>query len=243
MIFKQLLEGTDGGDILEVGCGTGQFTEILVDSLASFQSITGVDIVEDVLKKARDKFPGPEFTFRNASSVKLPFDEASFDMAVISKTLHHVEDPEKALVEMCRVLKPGGHLLINEMHRDVLSDQQESHLIYHHLWSEIDDALGISHNHTFKRDDLIRLIAGLGLKGLQTWEFIPDTGSQTREEHELSAGTDADGLDCVRAAVTVRPGTPPDLPALRAHLRRRLPPFMLPHLRVTHLGPDPKPPK
>jgi acyl-CoA synthetase (AMP-forming)/AMP-acid ligase II len=62
------------------------------------------------------------------------------------------------------------------------------------------------------------------------------------EDAELSAGTDADGLDCVRAAVTFRPGIPPDLPALRAHLLRRLPPFMLPHLRVTNSGSDPKPP-
>ena len=58
MIFKQLLEGIDGGVILDVGCGSGQFTEILVESLASYTSITGIDVAEEVLKEARRKFPG-----------------------------------------------------------------------------------------------------------------------------------------------------------------------------------------
>jgi acyl-CoA synthetase (AMP-forming)/AMP-acid ligase II len=58
----------------------------------------------------------------------------------------------------------------------------------------------------------------------------------------LAGGVEDDGLDCVRAAVTFRPGVPPDLPAVRAHLRRRLPPFMLPVLHVTHPGPGPEPP-
>lgn len=188
MIFKQLLEGIDGGVILDVGCGSGQFTEILVESLASYTSITGIDVAEEVLKEARRKFPGREFSFINASSMKLPFSEASFDMAAISKALHHVEDPRKTLGEMHRVVKPGGYLLINEMNRDVLSDEQESHLIYHHLRSEIDDALGVNHNHTFTRDDLVRIASGLGLKDMQTWEFIPDTGTQTLEErlHECT---------------------------------------------------------
>ena len=182
MIFKQLLESVDGGDVLDVGCGTGQFTTILVNSLASYNSITGIDMDETALVNARESFPGNDFVFQVASSHKLPFDEGSFDMAVISKALHHLENPEQGLREMYRVTKPGGRLLINEMHRDVLSDEQESHLNYHHLRSEIDKALGISHNHTFQREDLIQLGMGMGLMDMQVLEFIPEPGPLSGEE-------------------------------------------------------------
>ena len=193
MIYKQLLAGTDGGDVLDVGCGSGQFTRILADSLGSFRTLTGVDVDEEVLIEARRTFKGAAFAFQKASSMDLPFGDGSFDLAVISKSLHHVEVPEIALGEMYRVLRSGGYLLINEMHRGVLSDEQESYLIYHHLRAEIDDALGISHNHTFKRDDLISLASGLGLKDLQIHEFIPDTGHLTAEEYFLEYSAKLEG--------------------------------------------------
>jgi ubiquinone/menaquinone biosynthesis C-methylase UbiE len=182
MFYKQLLGNIDGGDVLDVGCGSGQFTSILVNSLASFNSITGIDVDEEVLKNARESFPGKDIVFQTASSHNLPFNDNSFDMAVISKALHHLENPERGLNEMYRVLKPGGWMLLNEMHRDILSDEQESHLHYHHLRSEIDNAFGISHHQTFFREDLIRLGSGLGLSDMQVLEFIPEPGRLSGEE-------------------------------------------------------------
>ena len=176
MIFDTLLSAINGGKVLDVGCGTGQFTATLVNSLLSFESITGADVDEDALSKARENFPGRKFTFQTANSQALPFDADFFDMTTISKALHHLEDPSKALWEMYRVLRPGGYLLINEMHREVSSKQQELHLLYHHLRSEIDNALGISHNHTFRKHELLRLISGLRLQNMQVHEFIPETG-------------------------------------------------------------------
>ena len=117
MFYKQLLGNIDGGDVLDVGCGSGQFTSILVNSLASFNSITGIDVDEEVLKNARESFPGKDIVFQTASSHNLPFNDNSFDMAVISKALHHLENPERGLNEMYRVLKPGGlFLLIVDIH-------------------------------------------------------------------------------------------------------------------------------
>ncbi len=176
MVFKKLLAGIDGGDILDVGCGPGQFTEILVGSLKSFDSLTGVDVDEGSLSEAREKFPGDAFRFLEASSRDLPFGKESFDLVAISKTLHHLENPEATLAEMKRVLRFGGYFLINEMHCDQLTDAQESHMLYHHLRSEIDNTLGISHNHTFHREDLIRFGNNLELSERVILEFSPDAG-------------------------------------------------------------------
>lgn len=174
MIYQRLLKGIDGGKVLDVACGTGQFIEILSGSLGSFGSITGVDVLEESLAEARMNFPGTEYDFLQASSQDLPFEEGSFDLVTMSKALHHVEDPRASLDEMMRVLRTGGYLLINEMHRNGLNPGQESHMLYHHLRSEVDNALGISHNHTFHREELLNLAEGLGLQDRVITEFSPD---------------------------------------------------------------------
>lgn len=174
MVFEKILGDIDGGEVLDVGCGSGQFMDILVRSLKSFRSITGVDVDEKSLDQARKKYPGAEFRFLHMALTQLPFDKESFDLVAISKALHHVEDPEFTLKEMKRVLRSGGYLLINEMHRDQLTDTQESHMLYHHFRSEIDNILGISHNHTFHREDLIRLGNSLELQDRVMLEYSPD---------------------------------------------------------------------
>jgi 2-polyprenyl-3-methyl-5-hydroxy-6-metoxy-1,4-benzoquinol methylase len=183
MNFQTLLTEIDAGRILDVGCGSGQFTEILTGSLNSFESLTGIDVAEEYLSEARLKFPGNQYEFKVASSLELPFENESYDMVAISKALHHVEDPQASLHEMKRVLKPDGYFLINEMHRDQLSEAQGSHMMYHHLRSEIDNVLGISHHQTFHRDDLISLVDGLELRDRVIMEFSPDPSNAKDPDH------------------------------------------------------------
>ena len=188
MIFNNLLGNIEAGDVLDVGCGSGQFAEILTGSLKSFRTITGVDVDEESLAEAGTKFSDDNYRFLKAESQELPFDDESFDMVAISKALHHLEDPVASLAEMRRVLKTGGYFLINEMHRDQLSDAQESHMLYHHLRSEIDNMSGISHNQTFYRKDLIMLSDKLGLAERTILEFSPD-GSRAMDIDNIAEFT------------------------------------------------------
>ena len=174
MIFEELLSGINGGRVLDVGCGSGQFIEILIQSLGSFDSVTGVDVDESVLKEAGIKYQGETYRFLKASTQSLPFEDGSFDFVSISKALHHVENDRQTLDEMKRVLKHGGYLFINEMIRDGLSASQQSHLLYHHLRSEIDQLLGVSHNKTYLRSDLLDLIYSVGLEDLRVTEYQPE---------------------------------------------------------------------
>jgi SAM-dependent methyltransferase len=184
MIYERLLSSVDGGEVLDVGCGRGQFTEILARSLKSFRSVTGIDVDAAALEEARRAFQGPAFRFLQVSGEKLPFGPGSFDMVVISKALHHIGDPGLTLREMKRVLRKGGYFMIIEMHRDQLSEAQKSHMIYHHLRSDLDSLLGLSHHHTFRRSDLLRLAGELDLEDRVIAEFNPDPGDPRDPERK-----------------------------------------------------------
>lgn len=95
---------------LEIGCGTGLFTEMFV---AAGADVVAIDISEPLLDQARDRELGERATFMCADAEALSFDDGSFDAVVGSSVLHHL-DVSLALPELARVLKPGGVLALAE---------------------------------------------------------------------------------------------------------------------------------
>jgi 2-polyprenyl-3-methyl-5-hydroxy-6-metoxy-1,4-benzoquinol methylase len=96
--------------VLELGCGTGIFTEEIAKSGAS---ITAIDISEEFLSIARKKVPLKYVTFKNTSAEDMDFDDDTFDAVYGSSVLHHLHI-NTALKEIRRVLKPGGRLVFTE---------------------------------------------------------------------------------------------------------------------------------
>ena len=93
------------GKILDVGCGAGSYTGILKLYRPQLK-VYGVDISRAAIKKAKKDFPNINFVI--ASTDRLPFPDGFFDAVVMKCVLEHLKDPDKALVEVRRVLKPGG---------------------------------------------------------------------------------------------------------------------------------------
>ncbi|MBN2303585.1 MAG: methyltransferase domain-containing protein, partial [Anaerolineae bacterium] len=91
-------------------------------------------------------------------------------------SLHHMTAVEQVLAEMVRVLKPGGHIIISEVYQGEMSEQQYTHMHLHHWWARVDRALGVPHNETYTRPDLIALIDALNLRDLQLLDFNPESG-------------------------------------------------------------------
>lgn len=102
----QLLAPQPGERILDVGCGTGDLTQMIANAGAR---PLGIDNSAVMIASASARFPGLEFKVANAADFY--FDE-QFDAIFSNAALHWVRDAEGAVICMSRVLKPGGRFVV-----------------------------------------------------------------------------------------------------------------------------------
>jgi len=96
---------------LDAGCGTGRNLELLKESYA-IETLVGLDYSKDALEFAGTRKVG---RLINGSTLKLPFPDETFDLITSLDVLVHLpekKDPENAILEISRVLKPEGHLFL-----------------------------------------------------------------------------------------------------------------------------------
>ena len=105
--------------ILEVGCGVGAQTEILLRRYPEL-SIHGIDLNDNQLQAAKKRLASLPFADKRhkldkMDASKMRFDENSFDGAFLCWILEHVPSPLDVLKEVCRVVKPSGRVFITEV--------------------------------------------------------------------------------------------------------------------------------
>lgn len=99
-----------GKRVLDYGCGTGYgVAEIAMTA----RHVVAVDVSEDAIRYARQRFERDNIEFRVVSGVEsLPFRDASFDTVLSFQVIEHVYDAKRYLSEIRRVLAPGGNLVL-----------------------------------------------------------------------------------------------------------------------------------
>lgn len=122
----EALELPPGIEILDAGCGSGRNMLLLEE----FGEVTGLELSEPSVEAARDRDVGDVL---QGSVEDMPFDDDSFDLAVSLDVIEHLADEHQSLVELRRVVKPGGTLLVTVP-------------AYRWLWSDHDVV-----NHHFRR--------------------------------------------------------------------------------------------
>ncbi|MDX9882791.1 MAG: methyltransferase domain-containing protein [Prolixibacteraceae bacterium] len=147
--------------VLDVGCGSGDFIEILARVFPEKTKITGIDPFEGPLGEARRKFPSVEFLEMKGEQMEFP--DNYFDVVSISFALHHLADVPKTLSEMKRVVKPGGWLIVNEIVSEVQNEAQENQKMLHHLKSLTDRLNGIPHRETYSINEVLEIVRSNGI--------------------------------------------------------------------------------
>lgn len=94
-----------GHRALDVGCGPGALTAVLVERLGS-DHVAALDPSEPFVEAARSRLPGVDIRLAGAESI--PFDDDSFDLALAELVVQFMSDPLAGVGEMARVTKPGG---------------------------------------------------------------------------------------------------------------------------------------
>lgn len=109
-LIYNLLEYCDS--ILDIGCASGYYTKLYSKKC---NVIYGIDPNKDLIEKAKKENPEIKFIVSNAE--KLPFKNENFDFVVLSDVLEHVENENKSMKEVYRVLKKNGEVIITAPHK------------------------------------------------------------------------------------------------------------------------------
>jgi len=104
---------TDGDRVLDMACGTGDLT-LLIAKTTPAAEVIGGDFTPEMLEIARRRNRHEKIRYVHADAMELPFEDESFDALTIAFGIRNVTDPEAALDEFRRVLRPGGRLVILE---------------------------------------------------------------------------------------------------------------------------------
>lgn len=140
------------GAAVDTACGTGRHTTALVTR--GYKTI-GVDQSPEMVAIAQHKAPGAEFRIGRLES--LPLDDGSVDLAVCGLALTHLPDLSAAISELARVVRPGGRVIISDLHPIMILLCGQAHFDYR------PGRLAFIRNHVHLVSDYLAAFSAMGL--------------------------------------------------------------------------------
>ena len=141
--------------VLDVATGTGDFAILAARRLGTEGlHITGADISEGMMQVGREKVRqlGLEHVIRfcREDCMQLSFADDSFDAVTVAYGVRNFQDLDAGLREMCRVLRPGGHLLVVELASPPHFPMKQLFWLYSHVWMPLVGRLVSKDDHAYR---------------------------------------------------------------------------------------------
>jgi len=213
-VFLDWLKPQPGSRWLDVGCGNGAFTELIIDR-CSPAGVHGVDPAEGQLAFARTRPAARMASFSLGDAMALPFADRSFDIAVMPLVIFFVPNPLAGVAEMRRVTAPGG--LVSAYAWDMYGGG----FPYHPLQAQLRE-LGVSvpsppSPEASRLDTLRELWALAGLEAIETTQIVVQRTFNSFDDYWSTV------LGGPSVAATLAALSADDIATLQAALRRCLP--------------------
>ncbi|MEW6087900.1 MAG: bifunctional demethylmenaquinone methyltransferase/2-methoxy-6-polyprenyl-1,4-benzoquinol methylase UbiE [bacterium] len=176
-----------GYNVLDVCCGTGDFSIASAKAVGSAGKVTGLDFSSGMLKQAKEKIKGRPFenniSFQEGDAEKLPFPDNKFDVATVGCGIRNLTSLEQGFSEMRRVVKPGGRVVCLDLGRPVIPIFQHIYIFY---FFKVVPFLGqivsnqreaytyLPHSlHSFPgQEELKKIMEKVGLKDVRYWNLF-----------------------------------------------------------------------
>lgn len=111
---RALLDLHPGQQVLDAGTGTGEDAQEVTKLIAPGGQVVGMDVSQIMIDEAkrRTQYPSLSLRFMQGNVQHLPFEDATFDRCYADRIFVHLPDPQLALLELVRVTRPGGLILV-----------------------------------------------------------------------------------------------------------------------------------
>ena len=164
--FRAALGETGRGKLLDVACGPGVVCAALAPTAASVVAFDATDAMLEKAKARCAKMGLSNVAFRSGDAENLPFDAREFDGVATRLAIHHFAEPQRALNEMFRVLRPGGTAVIV----DAASSEDPSEASLHNAIERLRDP---SHVRMLPASELDARVGQAGFRDLATatWDM------------------------------------------------------------------------
>jgi ubiquinone/menaquinone biosynthesis C-methylase UbiE len=119
------------GKTLELGCGNGTYSEILIREA---EHLTATDFSDEMVAVSKDRLKGIEnLSVEKANCFSLSYPDSSFDTVFMANLLHIIPEPEKAVAEGKRVLKTNGRLIVISFTTEGMTFFSKLGMVYRYL--------------------------------------------------------------------------------------------------------------
>jgi ubiquinone/menaquinone biosynthesis C-methylase UbiE len=213
-VFLDWLAPASGLRWIDVGCGNGAFTELIVERCAPAE-VQGIDPSEGQLAFARARPAARVAKFRQGDAMALPFSNAAFDAAVMALVIFFVPDPAKGVAEMARVVCPGGSVAAYAW--DMMGGGFPLESVRIEMRALGTTPLSPPSAGASRMDALKELWAGAGLTAIETREI---TVQRTFANFDDFWATSLKGSSVGPTIAAMPPG---DVEVLKTRVRARLP--------------------